>query len=103
MKKNLSVAGNIFSIIALVGFIAYAGLNAFYDINSIYQADNIAMIKEFRDLTILPGFISGGLGLLISGIYVSKFSDELSTVEKAIPLSLPAISLIALSVFVFVL
>jgi hypothetical protein len=103
LKKNLKVAGSITSIIALLSLMAYIVLNAFYDINNLYQSADATTFKSFRDMLTLPILVFGGIGFIISGIYVAKFKDELSTAEKALPLILPILSVLVLALFIFVL
>lgn len=103
MNKALSVAGNLVSMLALFALIAYVGLNTAYDLGTISQSADSGLFRNIRDMLVIPGFALGLIGLGLSGTYVTKNKDELGTVEMAAPIAIPALTIIGLGLFVFVL
>jgi hypothetical protein len=103
MNKMLSLSGNIMSMLALLAFVGYMGLNTAFDLSTISQSADAEMFKDYRDMLIIPGLVLGVLGLGLSGAYVAKNKDELSSLEIAAPIAIPVLSLIGLALFAFVL
>lgn len=103
MNKMLSISGNIASMLALLVFVGYLGLNTAYDLGTISQSLDSDMFKDLRNMLVVPGFVFGALGLGLSVAHVTKNKDDMGTLEMAAPIAVPAISLIGLALFVFVL
>lgn len=103
MDKALKITGNVFSILAVLLFIAYVGFNTAYDISSVYQDGNEAMLKDLRNMLLVPGFVVAGIGSVVSGAYVARNKDELSNLEMGVAVGAPVLSAIGLAIFAFVL
>ncbi len=103
MNKILSLSGNVASMLSLLAFLGYMGLNTAFDLGSISQSADAEMFKDYRDMLLIPGLAFGLLGLGLSGAYVAKNKDEMSSLEIAAPIVIPVLSLIGLALFAFVL
>lgn len=103
MDKFLSMAGNIISMLALLAFVGYLGFNTAYDLGTISQSADAGMFQDWRDMLVIPGFVLSALGLGLSTTYVLRNREDLNAIEMAAPIAIPAVALIGLSLFVFVL